>query len=481
MKRRDFLKSTGAGIAALVVGGAIPSILENEAYAAVAVQNLNFLITDANKGMATDEPGNPQANAQCYFWIYKDNGPSNLPPDCPGPHIFATAGGTIKIKLTNQLDEPHGFCVSASAAAAPFFQTGPIAPGVTKTFTFTAPPAGTYLYYDNLNAPVNRVMGLHGAFISMPVRRTSKAGQKRVSPYDGRANIPATVQRLFNDLGKAAWWPGLAWEQGDTVTSTPPFRQYIWLLHQASPNLFAEVGSFTAGQIYPSAQFIQKFLHDPFSATGNNNVPKYFTISGQSGHFSHNTPYICPNNRVGEPVLIRILNAGLWHHSMHIHANHVFVTAVNGQVRANPFWVDVYTLNSMDIVDWLVPYMRPPDVPNARGIGRADTPLQTNNFGPTWPPVEELNIRLPSNLTAGAIDLSVQLSPLCYPMHDHSEPSQTSQGGNYNMGMISGLNFTGDRNHFGGVVDFPNQPLIHGPGPADGLAPPAVPPPWFKA
>ena len=28
--------------------------------------------------------------------------------------------------------------------------------------------AGTYLYYDDLNAPVNRVMGLHGAFIVMP-------------------------------------------------------------------------------------------------------------------------------------------------------------------------------------------------------------------------------------------------------------------------------------------------------------------------
>jgi hypothetical protein len=31
-------------------------------------------------------------------------------------------------------------------------------------------------------------------------------------------------------------------------------------------------------------------------------------------------------------------------------------------------------------------------------------------------------------------------------MHDHSEPSQTSQGGNYNTGMISGVYCSGDRN-----------------------------------
>ena len=43
-------------------------------------------------------------------------------------------------------------------------------------------------------------------------------------------------------------------------------------------------------------------------------------------------------------------------------------------------------------------------------------------------------------------------------MHDHSEPSQTAQGGNYNMGLISGMYITGDRNfmpeHFPSM-DFP--------------------------
>ena len=79
------------------------------------------------------------------------------------------------------------------------------------------------------------------------------------------------------------------------------------------------------------------------------------------------------------------------------------------------------------------------------------------------------------------IDLAVRLSPLCYPMHDHSEPSQTAQGGNYNCGMISGMNVTGDRNTPGAtpasvgplplITTFPDAPTVHGPnstGPASG-------------
>ncbi|HXE97591.1 MAG TPA: hypothetical protein VN642_14385, partial [Dongiaceae bacterium] len=58
----------------------------------------------------------------------------------------------------------------------------------------------------------------------------------------------------------------------------------------------------------------------------------------------------------------------------------------------------------------------------------------------------------------GVIDISAQMSPQCYPMHDHSESTQTAQGGNYNCGLITGINFTGDRNTPGGVTTFPNAP-----------------------
>ena len=480
VSRRDFVKYSLGGMSALVVGSGMSWMMGDKAHAGVRAETLNLHITDALKDMATHNTLN---SAQCYFWIFKED---RLPADCPGPMIFVAEGDTVQVNITNELDEPHAFYLPG------MFNSGPIAPGQTVKKFFIAKNPGTHLYYDNLNAPVNRVMGLHGAFIVMP--KVAPAGHK-FTPYGNRAT--PGVQQLFDDFGPTPWFPGLAWEQGDEATHTPPFRTNIWLLHQASPNLFAEVGSFTPGQNYPAAQFLQKFLHDPFAAAKptTNAIPQYFTISGQAGHFSHSSPYICPNHRVGEPVLLRLLNPGLWTHSMHIHANHIYITSVNGVVQSNPIWVDVFNLYPMGIVDYMNPYMRMPDVPNVRGIGRPDPGLPAGiSGGTTWPPIEEINSFMPGPAPAGAtpfqvlgnerasdangavISLGVQLSPLCYPMHDHSEPTQTSQGGNYNMGLISGMNVIGDRNT---MMNFPNQPAIHGPGPL-GVFPPAVPPPWFE-
>lgn len=493
MERRDFIKTTTAALAALVVGSKIPGISDNPAIA--ATQTLDFTITDAVKDMVTHNtgllpngtrvgPGNP---AQCYFWIYKSNVP-NLPADCPGPIIFATQGDTITITLRNQLPQAHSFYIKG------MFNSGTIPPGATVTKTFRVGASGTYLYWDVLNAPVNRVMGLHGAFIVMPKRAVT--GHK-YTPYD---NPPPNVQQLFDDLGTAPWWPGLGWADGDPSTDTPPVRQNIWVLHQASPKLFAEVGKFNPAKLYPRDTFVRRFLHDafnpihdPFNVQASNYIAQYFTISGQSGHFSHNNPWICPYSRVGEPYLIRILNAGLWLHSTHIHANHIFVLQHNNSFdpfpgsQDNPIWVDVYTANPLDTYDWLIPYMRPPDVPNDLGIGRDDLEQSIDvsttavdmveagtgigyglapggpPFAPavipasvaqlTWPPQQEMQMFIPQVGTRIAlaqdgvtpVDCAVRMSPICFPMHDHSEPSQVAQGGNYNCGMISGILFTGDR------------------------------------
>jgi hypothetical protein len=252
----------------------------------------------------------------------------------------------------------------------------------------------------------------------------------------------------------------LKWEEGDPATDCPPFRQYVWLYHMASPNLQAEVGNLAAGVEMSPAQFLNKIARDPFSPVRANGLPQYFTINGQSGMMSHFNPYVTMMGRVGEPVVVHILNAGLWTHSMHLHANHMWITSVNPVdspnlvPNPNPIWVDVYRVDPMTRVDYTVPFMKPPDIGQAKGIGPVsiDEPvLQTNNGHPVWPPIEEFNVYMPplgtkaKNAAEADVELGQRQSPLCYPMHDHSEPSQTSQGGNYNCGLISGIYFTGDR------------------------------------
>ena len=68
-----------------------------------------------------------------------------VPPDCPGPIIFATSGDIITVNVTNDLDAPHAFSIPRMRVT-----TGPIPPGDTGSVTFHAGPAGTYLYYDDL-------------------------------------------------------------------------------------------------------------------------------------------------------------------------------------------------------------------------------------------------------------------------------------------------------------------------------------------
>ncbi len=455
MKRRDFLKLTATGVATLVLGSKIPFLGVQNAFA--ADQTLEIEITDAMKQMVTHNAIN---DARCYFWVYKmkANG-VDIPVDCPGPSIYGIKGDQINItSITNNLDEPHSFYIPG------IFDSGPIAAGQTVgPFTITLNQSGAFLYYDNLNAPVNRVMGLHGGLV---VRPAAKASGHNFTPYD---NPSANVQALYDAFGTSVF-PGLKWEEGDTNLSlpnpTPPFRQYIHIYHQASPNLFREVGELPPGQIYSAALFMQKFLRDPFSPTRQNGKPQYFTINGQSGFFSHFSGGITPINRVGEPVVMHIINAGLHTHSMHFHCNHIYVTSINGVSNPNPIWVDVYGIKPMDRIDYTFPFMRPPDNANIRGIGRPDTPLRTISGNFCWPPQDEMQVFIPALGTTakGAdgvtdVEMGQRLSPLCYPAHDHLEPSQTAQGGNYNCGLITGAYVIGDRNAqaqgLGNYRDFP--------------------------
>lgn len=438
MDRRKFLQNGLGGLSILAIGSALAWAGPQSEIPAIHVQTLKFRITDAIKEMVNHNSVN---SSRCYFWVFKEE---RFPADSPGPIVLTTEGDLIEVSVTNDLDENHAFFIKG------VFDSGPIAPGETRNFSFVAPKGGTYLYYDNLNHPVNRVMGLHGALVVMPKKKVP--GQK-FTPY---SDSTTEVQRLFNDLGNSHF-QGLSWEEGDPSTKTPAFRQHVWILHEASPRLFAEVGDFTPGLDYPAEKFRASFQRDRYAHTFRtgkfNKKPHYFTINGQSGFFSHHNPFITPWRRVGEPVVIRILNAGLYLHSLHIHANHFYLLSVNNKAKKNLLWIDTYHAEPLEIVDWMLPVRRPPDVPNTRGIGLSDPPLIGVNGRPVWPPVEEMNLSFPGSSSP----LRSRQSPLCYPMHDHIESSQTAQGGNYNMGMMSGIVFTGDRN-VPGHLEFPEYP-----------------------
>lgn len=336
-----------------------------------------------------------------YMWAFQDrNSPLSTLPRMPGPVISAVTGQKVRVTVTNNLDEDHAFSVSNLPETEMV-----IPPGESRSVDFAAPAAGTYMYLDHLNAPVNRVLGLHGALIVLP-----KNGN---TPYSATTEA---VRQLFDDLGTTAHFP----RHAHSPAGWQRERTRIWVMHQIDPGFNARARN---GEIIDPADVRENFL------------PRYFTINGKSGVFASHDATTTLTGRIGQPMLVRILNSGLFTHSNHLHANHFYVTSINNQVQDNVFFVDTFSVYPLDRIDWLVPFIRPPDIAGSRDL-----------------PVRELipnELRLTISGPHGSP--GVRQSPLFYPMHCHNEVSQTAAGGNYPQGAMTHFEFLGDVDG----VDFP--------------------------
>jgi FtsP/CotA-like multicopper oxidase with cupredoxin domain len=469
MDRRDFLKISLTGMAAIGVGHMkLPGMFNSEAQAAGNVVNLTM--TEAMVEMFD--------GTSVYHWVFASDiapnaarfsvrgmqeqvpaapnipgGPTGAPttvfPSLPGPAIFATAGATLTFNITNNLPAgvPHGFQIVGTK-----IKTGPIDPGQTKSITFTVPEGGTYMYIDPLNAPINRVLGLHGALISLPA---AAAAGHRETPY---SKPTANVQQIFDDLGVTPELPPNAADVtlNDYLKTVPANRGgwfldpkhnrfRIWFLNSTDPTLNGEIQN---GIIPSPADFRRRY------------VALYMMMNGRAGGYATSHHDVVPRAMVGQPHLIRFLNAGMIQHSCHIHGNHPWVLAVNNQVRDNIFAMDVWSVRPMDRVDWLLAYRMPPDIPNKDFAGTKNA--ANKGFAFAVPPTgnlaaavnEELNVR-PTRGVANDPRYMKQ-NPIPYPMHCHSEPSQAGAGGNYPGGLVTIWQIEGDVN---GVL-FDNAPGI---------------------
>ncbi len=416
MRRRDFLKFGSTGLAVVAVGTMADwPVFWRGSRAFASSLDSSRLNLDMVEAMAEMVDG-----IQVPMWAFKLEGTDHSAmlggARIPGPVLVALEGDRVRLRITNHITQGgvHGFAipgvpltVNGNAVSEVIIPAG----GNEVDVEFTAPAAGTYMYFDPLNAPVNRVMGLHGVLVVLP----DSLGN--TSPYSGLSGSSA-VQRLFNDLGVAAHFPGTPWD---------PARNAVWVFNVIDPDK-AELAAAGSTAIAPST-FLGGFL------------PQYFTLNGKSGFFSaqhghdgmndaeahvnglENTLSVADGlfdpqasisirGTVGQPLVIRSLNAGLMWQSPHIHGNHVYplshanVLDARRDILSNLTMLDTWALGPGDIKDLLLPFIQPPDIPQA-----------------TWD-------RL-------ITDSSDELFPLIYPMHDHNEISNTAAGGNYPQGAAT--------------------------------------------
>jgi FtsP/CotA-like multicopper oxidase with cupredoxin domain len=257
-------------------------------------------------------------------------------PGMPATVLRAIEGDELTVSVTNTLGEPHGFAIDG------LVDSGPIAPRATATVRFTAPRPGTYLYADPLGSPVNRVLGLHGALVVGPA---------------GASGVPFVGGPRF-------------------------VREYVWVF-TCIDTRWSEAAR----------------ARQPVDATAGFE-PDVFLLNGRFGDFSSRAVDTTPHGRVGEPALVRMLNAGLTVKSIHFHGNHVQVLARNGEQPAVVMNKDTVFVDRGETVDVLLPYKPPPD---------AFPPTRVSDF----------------------------------PVHDHQEMTQTLHGGLYPNGLLTDWHLEG--------------------------------------
>jgi FtsP/CotA-like multicopper oxidase with cupredoxin domain len=331
MKRREFLK-TAAGIAGAMASST--ALLTWTARAQAATIDKTFYITE---GLITQITGD-----DIYHRGYSS---STTALDVPGESFIVQEGDTVNVTIVNTLTTSHSFVIDG------LVDSGTISPGETKNIQFVANKVGSFLYYDKLNAPYNRMTGLHGAMAVMPFNH----------PNQLYAGSPTFVQQqfwVFNDIDPA-WNDAVS--QGQTPTT-------------------------------------------PY-------IPRFFTLNGLSGRppgapgahdpniDSLTDPRSALHGHVGDRTLLRMINVGKAAGSVHTHANHMEWLTENGSVRPDVWLKDcIYLQGNMGAVDAIYPFEVPPD---------------------SWPQV-----------TTGG-----------YPMHLHTEMSQTAGGGYYMFGAMTDIYF----------------------------------------
>jgi hypothetical protein len=451
--RRQFIKYGTLGLTAVAVGSGTAFPLFSRTMVHAQGNTINLGMTTADVEMVD--------GIMVPHWVYTVNGV----PTLPGPAIFAFKNDTIVINVTNGIgDRNRRFAIVGNNFAGNEFalvrQTGPIPPGETRSLEISGLSPGTYLYKDPSLDPISRVLGLHGVLVILP-------DPLATNPY-GVSSTP-NVTALFDALGVGtprdpeAIFPGDPWFA--TTNANPVYgvsdsdhhhhEHFVMDPNGPQSHVFERFLYRTRIWLHSSidpvinrAVINDRSIPDP-ATLKNIFLPQYFSINGRQGAFAAHSPDVMPMGTVGEPHVIRLLNAGLANHSPHLHANHVYVTSVNNVVGGggvyfgnavgadNIFFVDTMTLGPEDRIDWVISFIRPPDIPMVLENRTLFRPGDRAN-GRLLLPLAQL---IPQELSTVLI---TPQNPLSWPMHSHMELDQTAAGGNYPQGAVCGWEITGE-------------------------------------
>lgn len=266
-----------------------------------------------------------------------------------------------------------------------------------------------------VNVPGESIVAQEGDTIRITLINTLSSSHRfKIDGVVDSGNISpgqtVTVQFTANNAGTYLYYD----------SSNAPYNRLLGL-HGG----FAVMPSGRDDQLYlGSPRFVQQHFwifndidpvwHNRLANGSNPNTayePRFFTLNGLSGRppgapgahdpniDSLTDPRSALHGHIGDRTLLRIINTGKADQSVHVHANHLEWLTLNGNRRQDIWLKDcLYLDKNMGIIDAIYPFEIPPD---------------------SYPPS-----------TMGT-----------YPMHLHTEMSQTAGGGYYMFGAMTDIYF----------------------------------------
>ncbi|MEK8129203.1 chitobiase/beta-hexosaminidase C-terminal domain-containing protein [Paenibacillus filicis] len=236
---------------------------------------------------------------QLYMWGYSlENKPGTAV--FPGPLLEAEEGDSLEVTVTNLGAQRAGtdfrvYPIRLHGIDSPGGAEQALAVGQSDTRQIPAAQAGSHYYYAGDAGQYGVQMGMSGPFI---VRAKG--------------------------VHKQAWTGGPQYD-----------KEYVFHLNELDPVWHKAAEN---GQVYDPGKF----------------HPRYWTINGKSFPDVEEDPLSMIHGKVGEKILVRLINPGYDEHPMHLHGHHFQVIAHNGAPLDVPMDKDTVALDPGETKDILI-------------------------------------------------------------------------------------------------------------------------------
>ncbi len=260
----------------------------------------------------------------------------------PGPEIRVKEGDWVKVNLSNKTHDFHtihwhGIYVPCEMDGVPLGTQYPVGYGQTFTYLWKAQPAGTHFYHCHNMTNMHIQAGLYGSLI---IESATPDIVERTFPYEREYTL--VLSEVDTDFLREQMNEMLA--MGVTMDAM-----------NGSSKLMAKMNGNMMGWFKDKETFVKAVksgwtppYHRARTGPATRIEPNFFLINGR--------PYPMTEHmhiKRGENIRVRLINAGILPHFMHLHGHDFWHVCQDGAPLASPVrmnTVPVYPGSTTDIV-----------------------------------------------------------------------------------------------------------------------------------